>query len=479
MPLAIEVSAPSETAVRVVFSRTPPPAAAEAASYSLGGEGGPLAVTAVTLEGTTALLTTDAQKLGVHYDLTLVGDALEGLSASFPSADTARFWAIDLGSPSFDEYEVVADRKAIGSHAVIYLEQGQSGPGYQTALSFFDDEIFPIETALFTEPGDMDENGKVVLLGLDGKGAYGGYFSPMNAMTDEETMALWGRHSNEMEMLYIAVEWGSWYPEQVIAHEFEHLLYNERHGWESSWDYHNEGLAECAVNAVTGNNDYALSYYVADPSGEIASGISLVHWQYANYDNYALAYVFWSYLAGQLGGAAVYGELFDQNGSPAAIQDYLETNLDLSFAEAQLRALAATQLQQASGPFGFEGLLSFPGSPPLAASAPSQLAPFAGTLVSVGASSIDYSGDQGDNVVYAGIGAGVDFEAPFDTSAGVLVVLNQRFDLADPSPEPTGLPLPSVKTEARAVASRARWHPPPFDPRLGRMRRWQRQALGR
>src|SRR5690606_13029700 len=128
--------------------------------------------------------------------------------------------------------------------------------------------------------------------------------------------------------------------------------------------------------------------------------ISLVHWQYANYDNYALAYVFWSYVAGQLGGASVYGELFDQNGSPAAIQDYLETNLDLSFTEAQLRAFAATHLQQGSGPFGFEGLLNFPGSPPLAASAPSQLAPFAGTLVSVGAASIDYTGDQGDNVVY-------------------------------------------------------------------------------
>jgi hypothetical protein len=479
-PLSVEANAPSETTVRVQFSRTPPAAADDAASYQLGGESGPLAVTAVSLDGTTALLTTDEQKLGVHYDLALVGEGLEALTASFPSADTARFWTIDLNSPSFPEYEVVADRKAIGSHAVIYLQQGEIAPGYQAALSFFDDAIYPIETALFTEPGDIDQNGKIVLLGLDGKGAYGGYFSPMNAMTNDETMSLWGRHSNEMEMLYINVEWGSWYPEQVIAHEFQHLLYNERHGWQSSWDYHNEGLAECAVNAVTGHNDYALSYYVADPSGEIASGISLVHWQYANYDNYALAYVFWSYVAGQLGGASIYGELFDQSGSPAAIQDFLETKLGLSFAETQLHALAATHLQAASGPFGFEGLLSFPGGAPLAASAPSQLAPFAGTLVSVGGSSIDYSGDQGDNVVFAGIGtSGVDFEAPFDVSGGVLVVLNQRFDLVDPSPEPTGLPLPSVKSEARGVASRARFHPPPFDPRLERMRRWQREALGR
>ena len=187
----------------------------------------------------------------------------------------------------------------------------------------------PKETAVFNAMGDLDGNGKMVALGLDGHGYYGGYFGPVNSLTQEEAEQL-GFKTNSMEMLYISFpdlvdgpSGNGWSPEQVLPHEFSHLLYNESHGlFDSDWSWHNEGLAECAVHVVHGVNP-SLWFYTHE-SSMLGDGQSLVIWEYSNYSQYIQAYVFWTYVASRLGGVPNYGDLFALDGDPANIDAFLQ-----------------------------------------------------------------------------------------------------------------------------------------------------------
>lgn len=479
-----QVRAPDEYRVLVRFSRTPPDGALLVTSHHLSAPEGNLEITNAVLQadGKTVELTTMRQKLGVHYTLTLTTGTpeIDKLSSTFPSADTAKFWAADFASSGFEDYELVAERREIGSHVVIYVEQGYS-VGTSNARDFFDTSIYPVETDLFIEAPDMDQNGRILLLGLDGGPYYGGYFSPINAMTNEEALQTWSVHSNEMDMVYVNIAQGYFDSEHVVAHEFQHLLYHERHGFGAGdFAYHNEGLSECAVNAVNGSNPVALDYLVSNPSGLIASGLSVTDWQYGNYDQYVLSYVLLSYIAGQLGGVPAYSDLFESNGHPQDIEQLLlEPQLGVTFSQAQLNALIASWAQHASGTYGFNGVLNWPGKPPTWFGGSLSLAPMAGSWLMPSSPTVDYPGSQGPNIIYAGIdGSGaVDTEAPFNVAGGALVVFNQKLDLVQLTPEPTGfMPLVS-QTNVSSSRNPAWRHPPPFHPaRRKELERWRERT---
>jgi hypothetical protein len=488
VPSAIEGRAPTQYSFEVRFQEEPPPEALEASSYTATGKFGPVAIESASYDPASRTLTlgTGKQKLGVEYTLTLsAAGAWNGLAATFYSADTARFWAHDLASGGFDQYQLTAARKDVGEHVVVYVAEGQSVNNAAVTVSFFDEKIYPIETELFHPAPDRDENGKIVLLGLDGKGAYGGYFSSLNAMSDAEALALWGLHSNETEMVYINVEGGSFDNEHVVAHEFAHLLYHEEPAHHGNYYYawHNEGLAECAVHAVNGDHPIAPWYYSYDPTGAIAAGTSLVHWEFGNYDQYVLSYLFLTYLASQTGGTAAYGTLFDLNGAPEAIDAHIQSELGIGFAEAHARSLVATWAQDVTGPYSYQGMVAFFGPPP-AGSGPVDLPPFAGAFRKPTSSPLLYPGNQGPDVIYFGInGLGaVASTEPFDTTGGALLIFNTSQEVFDPTPQPSGTvltPLLAMADTAGVTLARSlvRRHPPPLDPRrLEVVRRWQRAA---
>lgn len=483
-PQGIEsLTAPTETQVTLELAEEAGEAALFLESWTIDSDHGPVAVEGVVVgpDGRTVELTTSTQKLGVTYTLRYAtgDDTIEG---DFLAADTARFWYADLASPNFEQYEIVANRAEVGPHSVIYVQQGETMSNAAAIVDHFEQDVFPTETAMFTEAPDRDENGRVVLLGVDGKGAFGGYFNPVDTLEDAMTFPQWGYHSNEKEMLYLNTENGFVQAADVVVpHEMSHLLYQELHpSLFEDWPYHNEGLAECAVNAVNGAHGYALDVYVADPLGDLANGLSLVQWEYGNYSQYVQAYVFWSYVAGQMDGVGSYADLMHQNGHPNNIQSYLQQELGKGFGEAQLSALVATWAQHPSGEHSFNGVLSFPGKPQIASSSSLSLSPFAGVFTVPGQATVDYPGTQGPDIVYAGVdGAGnVDLAAPFEVGGGVLVALNTVFELDAPASQPIGLipkPPSGVASGAPAQArSRAWFHPPPFNPeRLDRMHRWR------
>lgn len=484
------LAAPDRVSVRIEVSGVEQ-VPADPSAYSFSSELGALEVTAVSWDpaAKVILLQTGKQKLGVEYEMSIYapGDALDGLGGKVLAADTATFWATDFGT--FEPYEVTAERVGVGEHVVLYLEPGLSAADIDETIAQFDAQIFPIETELLHAAPDRDENGRVVLLGLDGEQYYGGYFFPFDALTDEE-VSKWGYHSNEMEMLYVNVAAiGGYAPDVVVAHEFGHLLYQEQHPFQDEdeyFQYHNEGLAECATHAVYGTNQYASSYYVADPDGQLAKGKSLVHWDDGNYTQYAQAYVFWTYIASQTGGVSGYRDLFLSNGSPAAIEALLLRKLGLTFAETQIRALAAAWVQAASGPYGFEGMLALPGSPQVvpAGTTSLQLAPFAAAFFPQSSDGVTATG-AGPNLRFLGLDASKqpDADAPFDVAGGVVIALNGRLDWKDKSAEPSGV-LGADMGGAKIVPPPGggrdlSWlHPPPVPSGMGALEAWRQRTSG-
>ena len=479
----LAVTAPDRTTIRLDLSWLPPDGiAGEIDRYTITGSHGDLEILDIEVDDDASVwLTTTEQKLGVSYTIDFDASTYRILE-TFPSADNVTLWAAAIGDPNVSQIEVQAERVAIGEHVVIYVEQGMEIGNAEEAIAFFDHQIFPIETSLFNDAPDRDDNGRILLLGVDGGATFGGYFSVVNSVTDAEALEQWGRHSNEMEMLYINVSGGELDTETIVAHEFAHLLYNESHDPNEDWAYHNEGLAECAVHAVNGSHPRALKHYQSDPTYTIRDGLSLVKWSYGNYPQYAQAYVFWSYVAGQLGGVEGFGELFSVNGAPEDVEAFFAQELGMSFGEAQLNALIATWVQAPSGVRGFNSLLKLTDKPQHATTNTLELAPFAGAFLVPDSPVMDYPGSQGADVVFAGIsGSGeVDLEAPFDVEGGTLVVLNTSSQVDDPVSQPTGLlPYDAAIDEPTIFAERdPGWlHPPPFDPRhMERTWAWQKRT---
>ena len=497
------VHAPDEYTVKVAYDGRPPAdRVALIDSYrieatAIESDAGVLDVTAVTYDGASriATLTTRRQKLGFTYTLAVEdgGAPVAGLDGTFPAADTATLWATDFDDPGFTKKRVVTHRAAVGTHCVVYVEEGFDPAGVDAAVTHFDEQVFPTETALLIDAPDFDENGRILILGLDGKYNYGGFFDGTNAYPNSQTMAWWGIPSNEMDMIHINVSFGDFDSyHTIIPHEFGHLLYHERHGFGASyWAYHDEGLAECATRAVNGDHPTGVDYYMADYQGLIGAGLSMVNWTYALYENYVVAYLFWSYIASQLEGVATYGDLFDLDvGSPSEVNRFIEENLGIDMAEAQMNQMIATWVQADSGPYSYGDMVTFPeGLPPTAPTGVSSvdLEPYAGTYFLLDAGNVEYPGTEGPNIVYAGLDGfgGVDLEAPFDVTNGALLVFNTNFTHTFFVPEHSGPDFPALsasrdRTDFGHGISLAWLDPPPFNPEDTRsLHRWREMTQRR
>jgi hypothetical protein len=481
-----DVRAPDEFTVVVTFSGAPPAAdAANAAIYAFSSEVGGLAIESIAYDEAArqATLTTEKQKLGIRYTVTITppADGAAPLTDDFLSANTATFWTLDYASATDVTFvQKTAARFAVGESCVVYVEVGYYAPA-ESMMQTFDELSYPIETETFIDAPDQDGNGKIVILGIDGGPFAGGYFSPINTLSEEEAVAL-GYHSNEMELIVanVAVGYSDEDFDRTNAHEFNHLLYWERHGdW--VWNYHAEGLGVATEFLVFGDAANYIDSYFADALGSAGQGDSLVDWDWDSNFHYDLSFMFWSYVAGQLGGLDGFADIFDMDtGSPEEVDAFFLERLGRDFGQVQLDQMIANYVQAETGAYGYEGLLDLDGrTPPHAAAGDSSydLLPFGGTYFFVDPATVDYPGTQGANVVYTGINGSdeVDYDAPFDVDGGVLVVLNSNMGYemdtdGHLSPiEHSGPDLPATDDgkgpRAWSAGASPTWRdPPPFDP---------------
>lgn len=493
--LFLEIAAPDERTVQARFDGKPDPeAAALAGTYSLNSALGDLDILGVDYdpETGTLVLQTSPQKLGVSYTLSVVTPENDGPAGDFLSADTRLFWVMDF-SRGYVDTQVSTWRAAAGEYGVIYVQEGYALGDAQAMMRDFDENIYPTMTALYAAAPDIDENGRIVILALDGGGYYGGYFNPVNQYADSITSEWWGMRSNEMEIIHLNVLTEADYLGQINAHEFQHLLYHGHRGFtDPYWEYHDEGLAESAVAAVYGSNELATLFLQWDGDGLLGNGLSLVHWNYAEYANYALAYHFWTYVAAQMtGDHSAFGTIFRlATGHPDEVDAFLRTELGLGFPEVHQQMLAAFWVQHETGPYSFHGLVST-----MAASyprVPSQtesldLEPFSGAFFKLAESSVSYPGTQGADIRYLGINAAgeVDDSEPFDISGGVLLVSNMSMDYIGWPRQASGPDLPALRAEpprkrdplCEAVRIPTWKNPPPYNPTQPSA--WEAWAEGR
>ncbi|GEM_PF-2450662 len=420
-------------------------------------------------------LSTTRQKLGVTYTVGLgsQGSNMGLVSAQFIAADTRKLWVTDFDHPSMKEMLVNSYRVFAGEHCVAYVVEGQEFPGAAEAAQEFDDLIYPVLTQALYEPMDVDGNERIVILFTDSDD-YGGYFSPVNQWT-AFFAGMYGAKSNEMEILYISGWSGADYFAEVEAHEFQHLLYFSRHQLKDGiyWEYHDEGLAESAVGIVYGTNWMSAYYYQIDYSELISRGLSLVNWEYGLYENYALAYVFWAWVAGQLGGHAAYKLIFEiEHGSPEAVSAFLQENLGLSLHEAVAAMMAAVRIQAAEGLYSFNGMLQFdPSGPPMAPAGVSELSfqPFGGVFFPTTLEQVALPEGPGPNMQFQGITAlgQTDSSANFDTTGGWLIAYNANPNYHSWNHETTGsldLGPPPAPRALLPSAPGAKAPPPPISP---------------
>ncbi len=482
-----EISAPTQYSVAVVLNQNVGESyATDPQYYSFASSNGDLTIEEIAYDANTntVTFTTSKQALGVTYTLTINRQTVgvDDIVVDFLAADTALFYAEDFETGL--QYQLTAYRAGVGETCVLYVEEGQTMSDVEETVDAFDNQIYPIETATFTEPTDIDQNGRIVLLGLYGGEWYGGYFSAVNQFSDAETMDWWDLHSNEAEMIYINTIDETFYPVIIVPHEFAHLLYHVQHGLnEEYWAYHDEGLAECAVHAVFGANEYAVNYYLADINGIIAGGLSMVDWVYAQYENYVLAYLWWTYLASRLNGAGTYSDIFAfPTGNPTEANTFTETYLASDFNTVHFESLLASWVQAPTGPYGFAAMMSFPAaSCPTVASGTSSLdlEPFGGAFFALAQSQVSYPGTQGANIVYAGIDAdgNVDLDEPFDIAGGALVVYNRNFEYTSFPAEHSGpdIAAPKLTRGKHGAPISPAWNdPPPFNPeRPDLIRAWR------
>ncbi|MCD4651305.1 MAG: T9SS type A sorting domain-containing protein [Candidatus Cloacimonetes bacterium] len=192
------------------------------------------------------------------------------------SANT--FWVYNFSSST--NSQVNATRQGWGSNCNIYVEDNI----WQTDINqndvdlvvrVFEDStasdpnvgIFELDTAMFGQPSDIDNNSRVNILIYDiDDDDINGYFSPSDISG--------GTHSNNMELLYIDKNphgsgINSSYCFSTVAHEFQHLIHHNHDANEVTWA--NEGLSGFAQSVTGWISPYWQVMFTQNPDNNLVA----------------------------------------------------------------------------------------------------------------------------------------------------------------------------------------------------------------
>jgi len=279
---------------------------------------------------------------------------------------TRTFWAYNFNTG--DRYQITAQAIYVGEYCILWAQV----PVYVSASTAaaigkeFDETLYPLITQTFYEASDVDGNGKITMLFLDAGGQAGGYFSPYELGDFED--------SNKCDMIYIeqmTTIWGNGrYAMGIIAHEFTHLVHNNRDDLvehnpnQQAWMM--EGMSTSGEHIYRGfQSDYKSEY---NSNESIANGMSVTYWEYTSPDvvgNYALTYLFHQYLRIHSGrGNAFYRELIegeynDYRDHDTIIKKYIDPNLDTAKMLTYFRI--ALIVNEPTGLYGFKKESGFSG----------------------------------------------------------------------------------------------------------------------
>jgi hypothetical protein len=173
--------------------------------------------------------------------------------------------------------------KYTGAHCKIYVDSNAkpypSDNSIQAVAGEFDQKIWPNNTATF---GNIIYNSiDINMINIDGPWGIGGYFTPASP------------NSIYMDAADIN-SWGF----QIVAHEFQHLIHNQKDADEDLWV--NEGCADLAIAIIYGQNDGTITGHVDGFEGAPDNDLTVFQNDMADYGSaYAFIQYFWDHFGGQ------------------------------------------------------------------------------------------------------------------------------------------------------------------------------------
>jgi hypothetical protein len=177
--------------------------------------------------------------------------------------DTLQFWSVAYidwqPNPPIEQRVINAVCKEIGEQCYFFVDtevnNHPSPQQIESLVNVYDTSFIPNLTQLYGPvPDEFDNNPRIFILIIPNEG-WVGYFDPAHQMADSTVWQIWGKHSNQKEMIYLSDNVFSYGADVVLAHEFGHMLHwgrdhspeppgNPVKYWEDAWI--DEGFATFA-----------------------------------------------------------------------------------------------------------------------------------------------------------------------------------------------------------------------------------------
>jgi hypothetical protein len=177
--------------------------------------------------------------------------------------DTLQFWSVAYidwqPNPSFEQRNINAVCKSVGNNCYVFIDIEINNPPSDKQINplvnIFDTDFVPNFTSLYGPvPDEFDNDPRIYILIIPNEG-WAGYFDPAHQMADSLVWQIWGKHSNQKEIIYMVHDAFPNYSDLVLSHEFGHMLHwgrdhspeppgNPVKYWEDTWI--DEGFATFA-----------------------------------------------------------------------------------------------------------------------------------------------------------------------------------------------------------------------------------------
>jgi hypothetical protein len=344
------------------------------------------------------------------------------------------FWARNLATKGYDTVDAVL--LAEGEKCLVWAESsaGVSIDTGRAIAGVYDSQIYDKIVGTFGSDeimtrGDVDGNGKLILLLLDIKdgfqdsGAYTAGFFNSSDLLDTS----FDNHSNKSDMIYVDTypsKLGSPDSYATIAHELQHFInfttrYTEEYQYRRMDEWVDEGLSSAAEQIYLGrHNSERVSQFMA--SETVRRGNNFFVWGNEDgnvLDDYSTVYLFFQWLRIQSGGTEIYKRIiespdYDYRAVTGAITGAFAEALGSTSWETTLRSwFAANYINSPEGLYGYRDeipnlrvyalggrtreLLPGEGVYSMAGSSPGALFPDEGNIKYAGLRSADSSPSEG------------------------------------------------------------------------------------
>jgi len=297
----------------------------------------------------------DLADMAIRLDPTIdaIPELFNDVAPDYAVGDRLDFWVQNSSTAEFKQVIAEVVHKTDVAYAWVEVGETYDGDAIAESVDHFSEAIYPAVRAAFGEeasPG-VDNDPRVHILHTTGLGpGVAGYFLGGDEYSNQVLP-----HSNQKEMFYMSLNWlnsvgyGTAY-EEVLAHEFQHMIHNNHDETEQAWV--NEGLSEVAkeIAGYSPLSSFAFAY-VGNPQTQLND------WGGANANNavhYGASFLFMHYLA-QRFGDQILGEIVTEPANGMAGVDAVlrrepyATTAQAVFADWVIASAVNDQTEDAAG----------------------------------------------------------------------------------------------------------------------------------